>query len=166
MSSSGPAEFVRWSEVEAAVPELAAAVRSRFEAHAHHVIATLHADGRPRVSGTNVMFDAGYMWMGSMPDSRRGADLLRDPRCALHSAPLDEELADGSGDARVEALARRLPDDVAIELLREAWGDDATIDGDMMELTVRSISLVTVEGEEMRVLSWSPAKGLRDVRRS
>ncbi|MGI9578353.1 MAG: pyridoxamine 5'-phosphate oxidase family protein [Microthrixaceae bacterium] len=154
-----------WAEVVDAVPELAGAVQSRFETHPHHVIATLHQDGRPRVSGTNVMFDDGYMWMGSMPDSRRGADLLRDPRCALHSAPLDEELAEGSGDARVEALALRLPDDVAIELLREAWGDDATIDGDMMELRIRSMSLVTVEGDEMRVRSWSPGQGVRDVRR-
>jgi hypothetical protein len=157
---------LRWSEVAEATPELAAAVQERFEAHAHHVIATLHADGRPRVSGTNVMFDDGYMWMGSMPDSRRGADLLRDPRCALHSAPLDEELGEGSGDARVEALAARLPDDVAIALLREAWGEDATIDGDMMELRITSMSLVTVEGEEMRVRSWSPDDGSRDVRRT
>lgn len=165
MSTSEAPDAVGWAEVEAAAPELAEEVRARFEAHAHHVIATLHADGRPRVSGTNVMFDSGYFWMGSMPDSRRGADLLADPRCAIHSAPLDEELADGSGDARVEALALRLPDEVAIELLREAWGDDATIDGDMMELRIRTMSLVTVEGDEMRVRSWSPANGLRDVRR-
>ena len=161
---SGP-EARRWSELVAEVPELAGAVRERFEAHAHHVLATLHADGRPRVTGTNVMFDDGYMWMGSMPDSRRGADLLRDPRCALHSAPLDEELPEGAGDARVEAVALKLPDDVAIELLKDAWGEDATIDGDMMELRVRSMSLVTVVGEEMRVLSWNPASGLVEFRR-
>ena len=166
MSERAAPQGRSWSEVVAEVPELAAAVRDRFEAHAHHVLATLHADGRPRVSGTNVMFDGGYLWMGSMPGSRRGADLLRDPRCALHSAPLDEELPEGAGDARVEALALKLPDDVAIQLLREAWGDDATIDGDMMELRVVSMSLVTVEGEEMRVRSWSPESGPADVRRT
>jgi hypothetical protein len=155
-----------WSAVEAAVPELAAAVLARFESHPHHVLATLHADGRPRCSGTNVMVDNGRLWIGSMPGARKGSDLQRDPRCALHSAPLDEELADGSGDARIEAVATRLPDDVALELIRASFGEDATIDGDMMELAVVSMSLVTVEGEEMRIRSWSPTAGERDVRRT
>ncbi len=39
-----------WGEALAAVPELAAAVQARFESHPHHVIATLHADGRPCLS--------------------------------------------------------------------------------------------------------------------
>lgn len=94
----------RWSEVVDSAPELAQAVQDRFEAHPHHVVATLHADGRPRVTGTNVMFNDGMFWMGSMDSSRRGADLLRDPRCAVHSAPLDEEMGEGAGDARVEAI--------------------------------------------------------------
>lgn len=155
-----------WAEVAAAVPELAPEVQARFEAHPHHVLATLHADGRPRCSGSNVMFEDGRLWIGSMPDSRKGADLGRDPRCALHSFPMDEELAEGRGDARIEAVARRLPDEVALELLRSSFGEDATIDGDMMELMVVAMSLVTVEGDEMRIRSWTPAGGMREVRRN
>jgi hypothetical protein len=166
VSPTTPAGTASWAEVVAAAPALAAAARERFEAHPHHVLATLHADGRPRCSGTNVMFDEGRLWIGSMADSRKGADLRRDPRLALHSCPLDEELAPGAGDARIEAVAHRLPDDVALRLLREAFGEDATIEGDMFELAVTGLSLVTVEGDHMRVRSWTPEGGERDVLRS
>jgi len=112
------------------------------------------------------MFDEGRLWIGSMADSRKGADLRRDPRLALHSCPLDEELAPGAGDARIEAVAQRLPDDLALRLLRGAFGEEATIEGDMFELSVVGLSLVTVEGDQMRVRSWTPEGGERDVLRS
>ena len=161
-----PPSTTSWAGVAAAAPALAAAAQERFEAHPHHVLATLHADGRPRCSGTNVMFSEGRLWIGSMADSRKGADLRRDPRLALHSCPLDEELAPGRGDARIEAVAHRMADDVALRLLREAFGEDATIEGDMFELSVAALSLVTVEGDQMRIRSWSPGGGERDVLRS
>ena len=41
-----------WSEFEAAAPELAARVRVRLDAHVHKTLATLRADGSPRISGT------------------------------------------------------------------------------------------------------------------
>ncbi|MCP4434237.1 MAG: pyridoxamine 5'-phosphate oxidase family protein [Actinomycetia bacterium] len=156
----------RWSEVVDSAPELAQAVQDRFEAHPHHVVATLHADGRPRVTGTNVMFNDGMFWMGSMDSSRRGADLLRDPRCAVHSAPLDEEMGEGAGDARVEAIAQALEPEVSQRLIRQIFGEDASMDGDMSELRVCSLSLVTIEGEEMRIRWWTPEGGERDLRRS
>ena len=43
-----------WKEVEDAVPELAALVRERFDAHLHKTMATLRKDGSPRISGTEV----------------------------------------------------------------------------------------------------------------
>jgi hypothetical protein len=36
-----------WAEVERAAPGLAAAVRARFEAHRHHVLATCDGTDRP-----------------------------------------------------------------------------------------------------------------------
>ena len=58
-------------------PELAAAVRARFEAHLHHVMGTLRADGSPRLSGTEARFFEGELYLGSMPGARKAADLLR-----------------------------------------------------------------------------------------
>lgn len=156
---------IRWSELPSEVAALAGSVRSRLEAHPHHVLATLHRDGRPRVSGTNVMFDRAMMWIGTMPRSRKGVDLGIDPRCAIHSAPLDEQLGEGAGDARVEAVAHQLPPDVSAALLRDAFGDDATMDGDLWELWVTSMSMVTVERDRMRIRAWSPATGMSEVLR-
>lgn len=154
-----------WSGVLDTEPGFASEVQRRFESHPHHVIATLHVDGRPRVSGTNVGFDDHMMWIGTMPGSRKGADLIRDPRCALHSAPLDEDLSAGSGDATVDALAVRLDDTTARRLLTEEFGADATMDGELWSLSIRSMSLVEVQGEQLRIRSWAPHSGLTEVLR-
>ena len=43
-----------WQEVEQAEPEFAQRVRALFDAHRHKTIATLRADGSPRISGIEV----------------------------------------------------------------------------------------------------------------
>src|SRR5438128_421683 len=92
-----------WSEVEASVPELADAVRVAFDAHKHKVVATLRADGSPRLSGNEAAFRDGEVWLGMMHRSLKALDLLRDPRMELHSAPMDLELK--LGDARLAGRA-------------------------------------------------------------
>jgi len=64
-------------------------VRGLFDRHRYKTIATLRADGSPRISGIEVAFEDGELAFGSMPDARKGADLGRDPRFALHSATID-----------------------------------------------------------------------------
>jgi hypothetical protein len=93
----------RWAEVEAEVPELAARAQKVFDAHKHKTLATLRADGSPRVSGIEAEFWRGELWLGSMADSRKGADLQRDPRFALHSATVDPDLTEG--DAKLSGRA-------------------------------------------------------------
>ena len=88
-----------WDEVSKAAPELSAAVQRVFDAHIHKVMATLRRDGSPRVSGTEVSFRDGDVWLGSMPDALKAHDLRRDPRCALHSSPSDAEMT--GGDAKI-----------------------------------------------------------------
>ena len=43
-----------WTTFSTDAPELADRIRARFEAHLHHVLATIRAYGSPRVSGTEV----------------------------------------------------------------------------------------------------------------
>jgi hypothetical protein len=97
-----------WSEVEAAVPELAVAVREAFEAHKHKVLATLRADGSPRLSGNEAAFRDGEVWLGMMHRSLKALDLKRDARMELHSAPVDLELK--QGDARLAGRAVEITD--------------------------------------------------------
>jgi hypothetical protein len=142
---------VSWSRFAAESPELAATVRARFEAHPHHVIATVRADGSPRASGTNVEFTGdGELRIGSMARAVKAEDLKRDPRYALHSATLDEQL-DG-GDAKVAGIARVV-------------GTPAADEDTTFVLEIAEASLVEVDGDQLRITSWSPERGTRERKR-
>src|SRR5690348_18152588 len=78
-----------WRDVEQAEPGFAQRVRALFDAHRHKTIATLRADGSPRISGIEVAFEDGELVFGSMPNASKGADLRRHARFALHSATVD-----------------------------------------------------------------------------
>ena len=78
-----------WRDVEQAEPAFAQLVRRLFDAHRHKTIATLRADGSPRISGIEAAFEDSDLVFSSMPSARKGADLRRDPRFALHSATVD-----------------------------------------------------------------------------
>src|SRR5262252_6462470 len=87
-----------WAEFEHQAPELATAVQGRFGAHLHSVLGTIRADGSPRLTGLEAPIKHGELWLAMMPDSRKAADLRRDPRFALHSTPQTELV---EGDAKV-----------------------------------------------------------------
>jgi hypothetical protein len=146
-----------WSTFAAESPDLAAKVRARFEAHPHHVIATLRANGAPRASGTNVEFheEAGAVQLriGSMAHAVKAHDLRHDPRYSLHSATLDEQL--GGGDAKVSGVAAIVgapgPD------------DDTTF---VLEITEASLVELAPGGKQLLITSWTPARGTAEVLRS
>src|SRR5690349_21212543 len=97
-----------WQEVERAEPEFAQRVRALFDAHRHKTIATVRADGSPRISGIEAVFEDGELIFGSMPNARKGADLRRDPRFALHSAtvdPIEGSEAQWPGEAKISGRA-------------------------------------------------------------
>jgi hypothetical protein len=77
-----------WREVEGAAPEFAQRVWALFDAHWHETIATLLADGLPRIRDRGGLRGR-RLGFGSMLNARTGADLRRDPRFALHSATVD-----------------------------------------------------------------------------
>ena len=105
------AEWRAGSRSNSEVPELAARARKIFDAYKHKTLATLRADGSPRVSGIEAEFWNGDVWLGSMPGSRKGADLKRDPRFALHSATVDPELDRRRREAGGPRRARRPRDE-------------------------------------------------------
>ena len=149
-----------WKEVEDAVPELAALVRERFDAHLHKTMATLRKDGSPRISGTEVKFADGGVWIGSMGGAMKAKDLQRDGRCAFHSAPLDTDMAEA--DAKFSGVASEISD---IEKLRRVWpeweGHHASGGAHAFHVDVTEMSAATVEGEEMVIRSWNERDGER-----
>ncbi|MDP8929414.1 MAG: pyridoxamine 5'-phosphate oxidase family protein [Actinomycetota bacterium] len=140
-----------WNDFERAAPELAEAVRSRFEAHLHHIIGTVRQDGSPRLSGTEVRIEHGELTIGMMMGSQKLSDVQRDPRVEIHSAPLDTELA--AGDAKLSG-----------SLVEQGLPHEAP--GTSFRLRIALASLVRVEGNELVLMTWRPGRGLREIRRS
>ena len=153
-----------WRAFEEQAPVLAAAVRARFEAGPtakHHVLASLRADGSPRVSGTEVGFAHGELFLGSMPGARKARDLQRDPRCALHAHPGDSSM-DG-GDAKLSGRAVEAVDAAVLERFRSP--EQPPGDYHLFLLDLAEAVLTTVDGDELVVSLWRPGQPVRTVRR-
>ncbi len=87
-------------------PELAADVRAAFAVAKHATIATLRADGAPRISGTEVEFADGEVFIGTPADARKAVDMLRDPRVAIHSPTRDPvSPTEWAGEAKMSGVA-------------------------------------------------------------
>jgi hypothetical protein len=155
-----------WREFERAEPEFAARVRALFDAHRHKTLATLRADGSPRISGIETVFEDGDLVFGSMPNARKGADLRRDPRFALHSATVDP--AEGGeaqwpGEAKISGRALIVAP--ATELTTEPATDGPP--GDRFRADIAEV-VHTHLNEKATLLVvewWTPARGLRTVER-
>lgn len=148
-----------WQDLESAEPEFAQRVRRLFDARRHKTIATLRSDGSPRISGIEAAFEDGQLVFGSMAGARKGADLRRDPRFALHSAtvdPVEGREAEWLGEAKI--AGRAIPagpvaDGPEGELFR----------ADITEVVHTHLN---EEGTLLVVEWWTPTGGLRRVERA
>jgi hypothetical protein len=149
-----------WRDFEEAAPEFARRVRALFEAHRHKTIATVRADGSPRISGIETAFEDGDLAFGSMPAARKGADLRRDPRFALHSAtvdPVEGAEAQWPGEAKISGRAT-----VARQATGDAAGEGDRFHADIAEVVHTHLN----EAATMLVVEWwTPAHGLRRIER-
>jgi Pyridoxamine 5'-phosphate oxidase len=148
-----------WSEIEAEAPELAALARGFLDAHVHKTLATLRRDGSPRISGTEVMFAEGELWLGSMWRSVKALDLQRDPRFALHSG--SEDPPGWKGDAKIAGRVEEIDDPdrkVAVFGGKAPAGPSHLFRADIAELSV-----VTLGGEPADLLvieAWHAGRGI------
>jgi Pyridoxamine 5'-phosphate oxidase len=144
-----------WKDVEQAEPGFAARVRQMFDAGRHKTIATLRADGSPRISGIECEFADGELRFGSMPGARKGADLRRDPRFALHGPtvhPQEGKEAEWPGEAKVAGRA-------------VAAGDEP--DGDQFHADISEVVITRLNPEATMLVieSWTPQRGLHVTER-
>jgi hypothetical protein len=153
-----------WSAIEAEVPELAAAAREFLDAFVHKTLATLRSDGSPRLSGTEVIFAEGELWLGSMWQSRKARDLQRDPRFALHSGSLDPD-AGWRGDAK---LAGRAEEDLDEELrVRVFDGKGGPGPAHLFRCDVSEVVVVSLPDppQFLVIESWHEGRGVSRIER-
>jgi len=145
-----------WAEFEFAQPEFAARVRLLMTTGKHLTMATLRADGSPRISGTEVEFVGGELRIGSMPGAVKALDLRRDPRLAIHGPtndPPSRKPAGWQGEAKISGRA--------VEV-------DSTEGADRFHIDIGEavITRLNEAGDRLVVESWNPARGYRKTERS
>jgi Pyridoxamine 5'-phosphate oxidase len=148
-----------WRAIEEATPDFAGRVRRLFDAGRHKTIATLRADGSPRISGIECEFADGELRFGSMSGARKAADLQRDSRFALHGPTFHPEQGkerEWPGEAKIAGRAIS-----AGPLPAEVGGGEIFV-ADITEVVVTRLN---AEGTKLVVESWTPEGGLRTVER-
>ena len=152
-----------WNEIEQAEPQFAARVRQLMEAGRHKTLATLRSDGSPRISGIECEFTETELRFGSMADARKGADLARDPRFALHGPtfhPEEGREGDWPGEAKVAGRAIHVGQSSG-----DGAGDEPDADLFVADITEVVITSLNPEATRLVVESWTPDRGLRRVER-
>jgi hypothetical protein len=155
-----------WGEIEGQAPELAQDARKLLEAHVHKTIATLRADGSPRISGIEAKFIDGDLWIGSMPGSRKSADLARDPRFALHSG--SDDPPDWGGDAKLSGVVEAITDpDRKVAIFKAMGAEEVDPASELYRVDVQELAVtrLTEAKDELAVAWWTEAGGERRLTR-
>jgi Pyridoxamine 5'-phosphate oxidase len=148
-----------------ACPQVAERAEERFRRQELCMLGTIRADGSPRISPCELDFVDGELMLGMMWRSRKALDLLRDPRCVLHSCTADRMGTEGD----VKIYGRAI--DVQDAALRSAYRDAvrARIDWAPEEpnfhafsIDVKSAAFITF-AEPKLVLSWDPERGTQTI---
>lgn len=152
-----------WSEIEAQAPELTALARGYLDAFTHKTLATLRRDGSPRISGTEVSYADGELWLGSMWQSRKALDLRRDPRFALHSGSADPP--GWTGDAKVAGTVDEVTDPERIAAIsgeKAPPGPSHLFRADVAELVVVRLG---DPADHIVIEAWHAGRGVTRMER-
>ena len=155
-----------WKELEESAPEFAARVRGHLDARVHKTLATVRADGSPRISGIETFFGDGDLWLGSMPNARKALDLLRDPRFALHSGSVDPPEWDG--DAKITGSAHEITDrDRRLAVYQSRGSAPPGAESHLFRLDIHEAALVGLNDARNRLVIelWRPGRELTRIER-
>ena len=164
-----------FADVENFEPDLADRVRAILSSTTNAVVGTIRRDGSPRLSGVDPFFHNGQLRIWSMPRARKGQDLRRDPRVALHSIPWDSRrLRDGAADvgaadAKVSGTATVTTDPGELSAFR-AWlkserGSEPPEDWDLFTIDVDALTVISADGGQLVIDRWSTTDGRQTIRR-
>jgi hypothetical protein len=152
-----------WQEFTDEVPEFAARVEARLRAFVHLTMATIRADGGPRISGNEIRFKSSHLYVAGMPMARRWDDLRRDPRVAIHSGSASpDDPSSWAGDAKVSGIAHEVTDPDQ----RAAFGSDEKQmpPGDFALFSIEPTEVTSIglnpAGDALVIETWKPGRGL------
>jgi hypothetical protein len=100
---------MRWDDLVTRQPRLAAFAEDRLVRPGVLLVVTLRKDGTARLSPVEPWLMEGDLWLAMLWQSRKAADLARDPRVLVHSIITGREGAEGEVKLRGTALPERDP---------------------------------------------------------
>jgi hypothetical protein len=155
-----------WHDLEAAAPEIARLGSERLEQVGIALLGTLREDGSPRINPVEPHVAGGHLLFAAMRRTTKARDLLRDPRCFLHSAVSDP--AGSDGELKLSGRAEEVRDSELREQPHDAWwvgrpSEEARV----FSLAIERAAFVTwdVGRALMIVRRWSPERGFSAVER-
>jgi len=86
---------MKWSAFVVASPKLAGFGEELIERHGLILLASLRRDGTPRISPVEPLIVDGELELGMIWQSKKALDLLRDPRCHVHTIVTDRNGTEG-----------------------------------------------------------------------
>lgn len=156
--------MVRWAEFAAAVPDLATMGLERFTRSEIVLVGSIRKDGSPRISPVEADIVDGDLMAGMMWQSMKALDLLRDPRCVVHSTVHDR--MDAMGEFKVRALAIDIQDPHKRERYcqvlyeRIKWRPEA--DFHVFAFEIESVAHIHYGVSKKNVMTWTPRDGLQE----
>jgi hypothetical protein len=112
---------MNWDEMTRVQPRLAGRAHDRLIAPGVVLVATVRADGTPRVTPVEPFVMDGRLWLAMLHGSRKAADLRRDARVLLHSIVTSREGTEG--EVKLRGTARAEHDRRVQERFAKAAGD-------------------------------------------
>ncbi|MCP2280523.1 pyridoxamine 5'-phosphate oxidase family protein [Nocardia amikacinitolerans] len=159
-----------WTEFTEEAPKISTVFRRRHKATGNLcMLATLRADGSPRISPVEPRIFEGMLVVVGMPGTTKFKDLGRDPRFCLHTATVDTMV--GDGDAKLFGTVTDLPDRelharFAQDLFEESGFDIRGQEFDHFYVAdLTGASCVEVADDQLAITIWKPGEGERVVRK-
>ena len=163
--------MVAWLDFATEAPKVAEIFVRRHAATGNLcLLATLRADGYPRISPLEPRIFEGELVLVGMPDTLKFRDLDRDARFALHTATVDTHVGDGDaklwGDAHHVpdvALHRRFADDLFAQTGFDLRGQgfDRFYVADL-----KGASSLELVDDQLEIRIWKAGEGERVVRKT
>ncbi len=145
-----------WSEFEKVAPEIAQLGEERFDRSGLVLVGTVRKDGSPRISPVEPLITQGQLLLGMMWRSKKALDLIRDPRCVVHSTISNR---DGSeGEFKLRGNVVDVPDPDMRERYSEAlyekieWRPKEPYH--LFSVDIESAAFIVYQNDEQSVRRW------------
>jgi hypothetical protein len=160
--------MLEWGEFAVEAPEIAGVFERRHTATGNLcMLATLRADGYPRISPLEPRIFEERLVMVGMPGTTKFVDLGRDPRFCLHTATVDTQVKEG--DAKVWGVVENVQDREFHARFLQFLFDESGFDirdevfDPFYVGRVTSASSIGFEDGKLTVTIWKPGEGERKM---